>query len=76
MPQRHACYDALVSNGLASSVGFAVYEADEDLQNRPSVMTVITVVLCVLSLITFPFASYLHRRTTRDSTLESPLDAL
>lgn len=54
--------NVIVSSGLASTIGFFMYEFDSDLKNHPLVVTTITVVLCAISLITYPMAVYQNGR--------------
>ena len=58
----------LVANGLASTVGFFIYEAEPKLKDDPFAMTTLTFSLCLISLIAFPLASYLnnHHRVMID----------
>jgi len=54
--------NVIVSSGLASTIGFFMYEFDKDLQNHPLVVTTITVVLCAISLVTYPIAVSLNKK--------------
>ena len=57
----------LVANGLASTVGFFIYEAEPKLKDDPFAMTTLTFSLCLISLIAFPLASYLNHHRVIDS---------
>ena len=57
--------NVIVSSGLASTIGFFMYEFDKDLQDNPVVVTTITVVLCAISLVTYPIALGLNARSSK-----------
>jgi len=54
--------NVIVSSGLASTIGFFMYEFDKSLQDNPVVVTTITVVLCAISLVTYPIAIRLNAK--------------
>lgn len=52
--------NVIVSSGLASTIGFFMYQFNKDLVNHPLVVTTLTVVLCALALVTYPLAVFLQ----------------
>merc|ERR1719160_447723 len=54
--------NVIVSSGLASTIGFFMYQFNDDLVNHPLVVTTMTVVLCAVSLVSYPAAVYLNGR--------------
>eukprot|EP00939_MAST-03C_sp_MAST-3C-sp1_P003856 g3856.t1 len=54
--------NVIVSSGMASTIGFFMYQFHKDLKDHPLVVTSLTATLCGLSLITYPLAVYIHKK--------------